>query len=110
MNHFAFDVAPDKIEEYRQKLIDKGVTVSEIMHHDTSITQAADEVTEEVWVSSIYFQDPDGIVLEFAAWQREFSPSMGDRTDYVPAKADDRDKYRKMGEKFAEQMAELETA
>ncbi len=110
MNHFAFDVAPDKIEEYRQKLIDKGVTVSDVMHHDTSITQAADGVTEEVWVSSIYFQDPDGIVLEFAAWQREFSPSMGDRTDYVPAKAGDRDKYRKMGEEFAKQMAELETA
>jgi hypothetical protein len=35
---------------------------------------------------------------------------MGDRTDYVPAQAGDRDKYRKMGEDFAKQMQELETA
>jgi hypothetical protein len=110
MNHIAFDVAPGKIDEYRQKLINKGVDVSPIMHHDTSITQAADEVTEKVWVSSIYFQDPDGIVLEFAAWQREFTPDLGDRTDNVPATSTDRAKYRKMGEDFARQMAELENA
>jgi hypothetical protein len=27
-----------------------------------------------VFVRSIYFQDPDGILLEFAAWIREFTP------------------------------------
>jgi hypothetical protein len=27
-----------------------------------------------VFVRSIYFQDPDGILLEFAAWTRELTP------------------------------------
>jgi hypothetical protein len=27
-----------------------------------------------VFVRSIYFQDPDGILLEFAAWTRSFTP------------------------------------
>ena len=31
MNHFAFDVAPEKIAEYRDKLIAKGVQVSSFM-------------------------------------------------------------------------------
>ena len=87
-------MAPDKIDEYHQKLIDKGIEVSPIMHHDTSITQAADDVYEKVWVSSIYFQDPDGIVLEFAAWQREFSPDLGDRTDHQPATPADKELAR----------------
>ena len=104
MNHFAFDVAPDKIEEYRQRLIDKGVDVSPIMHHDTSPMQAADEVTDKVWVSSIYFQDPDGIVLEFAAWQRAFSAEKGDRWDHRPAGPADRERYRRDGAEFARQM------
>ncbi len=106
MNHFAFDVAPDKIEAYRQKLIDKGVAVTEVMHHDTSPMQAADMVTDKVWVSSIYFQDPDGIVLEFAAWQRAFSAEQGDRGDHKPATPADKARYRRDGEEFARQMAQ----
>ena len=27
-----------------------------------------------MFVRSIYFQDPDGILLEFAAWTRELGP------------------------------------
>ena len=95
MNHFAFDVAPDKIEEYRKKLIEKGVQVSEVMHHDTSDEQVAPEVTDRVWVSSIYFLDPDGIMLEFAAWQRPFSADKGDRWDHRPATPADVPQYRK---------------
>lgn len=105
MNHFAFDVAPDKIDEYREKLIAKGVKVSPVLHHDTSETQIADGVTEKVWVSSIYFQDPDGIVLEFAAWQREFSAALGDRWDHTPATPADKEKYRQAGREFAARMA-----
>lgn len=104
MNHFAFDVAPEKIDEYRQKLVAKGIAVSEIMHHDTSPLQAADSVTEQVWVSSIYFQDPDGIVLEFAAWQRKFSADKGDRADHKPATPADIERYRHDGRAFAREM------
>ena len=94
MNHIAFDVAPDKIEAYRQKLLDKGVIVSEVMHHDTSEDQTALEVTDSVWVSSIYFLDPDGIMLEFASWQRPFSAEKGDRWDHKPARPEDVPRYR----------------
>ncbi len=106
MNHFAFDVAPEKIDEYREKLIAKGIKVSPVLHHDTSETQMAEGVTEKVWVSSIYFQDPDGIVLEFAAWQREFSAALGDRWDHQPATPADKEKYRQAGAEFARKMAQ----
>ena len=36
MNHLAFDVPLDKFEEYRQRLIDEGVDVSDILDHDDS--------------------------------------------------------------------------
>jgi catechol 2,3-dioxygenase-like lactoylglutathione lyase family enzyme len=110
MNHFAFDVAPEKIAEYREKLLAKGVKVSPIMHHDTSPMQAADEVTDRVWVSSIYFQDPDGIVLEFAAWQRAFSRERGDRWDHKPATPADIERYRADGRVFAAEMAAQRSA
>jgi hypothetical protein len=31
------------------------------------------EVTDKVFVRSIYFFDPDGVCLEFACWLREFN-------------------------------------
>lgn len=99
MNHFAFDVAPDKIEAYRQKLIDAGVTVSEMMHHDNSPGQTAPAVEDGVWVSSVYFLDPDGIMLEFAAWQRPFSVEKGDKWDNVPARPEDVARYRAIAAK-----------
>jgi hypothetical protein len=37
-----------------------------------------------VFVRSIYFMDPDGILLEFAAWTRELGP--GD-VSHTPARA-----------------------
>jgi catechol 2,3-dioxygenase-like lactoylglutathione lyase family enzyme len=71
MNHIAFDVAPEKIEEYRRKLIDKGIEVGVILNHDDSEFGVAPKMRDGVFVRSIYFQDPDGILLEFAAWTRE---------------------------------------
>ena len=79
MNHFAFDVAPERIAEYRDKLIAKGLEVSTFMHHDDSPSGLSETVTEKVWISSIYFRDPNGIVLEFAATQRASNPAFGDR-------------------------------
>lgn len=74
MNHIAFDVAPEKFVEYRQKLKDAGVRVGPIVNHDNSETQVALEMNDDVYVRSFYFQDPDGILLEFACWMREFGP------------------------------------
>ena len=104
MNHFAFDVAPEKIAEYRDKLIAKGVEVSTFMHHDASPSQLSETVTESVWISSIYFRDPNGIVLEFAAMQRAFNPALGDRRDHIPATPADRERYRQEGLAMRERM------
>jgi catechol 2,3-dioxygenase-like lactoylglutathione lyase family enzyme len=70
MNHVAFDVAPDKIEEYRERLVGMGIKVTEVVNHDDSERQASDDVSPSTFVRSIYFRDPDGMQLEFAAWAR----------------------------------------
>jgi catechol 2,3-dioxygenase-like lactoylglutathione lyase family enzyme len=75
MNHVAFDVAPEKIEEYRDRLIAAGVDCTEIANHDDSEWGISDQMHSGVYVRSVYFQDPDGILLEFACWMREFTLS-----------------------------------
>ena len=107
MNHFAFDVAPEKIAEYRDKLIAKGLEVSTFMHHDDSPAGLSETVTPSVWISSIYFRDPNGIVLEFAAIQREFNPAFGDRKDHLPATPADRERYHRIGAEMRSRMMAL---
>ncbi|MGA2521025.1 MAG: VOC family protein [Acidimicrobiales bacterium] len=72
MNHIAFEVAPDKIEAYRRRLIDRGVDCSVVVNHDDSEWTVSEEMHPGVFVRSVYFQDPDGILLELAAWTRPF--------------------------------------
>ena len=102
MNHLAFMVSPEKMEEYHKKLVDKGLEVSPIMLHDTSEHQVAEEHNELVFCSSMYFTDPDGIVLEFCAWNRELSAELGDRTDHKPATPADLDMYRAQARQAAQ--------
>lgn len=73
MNHVAFDVAPEHIEAYRSVLMSKGVDVGEILNHDDSPAGMTQRMHPGVFVRSIYFMDPDGILLEFAAWTRAFT-------------------------------------
>jgi catechol 2,3-dioxygenase-like lactoylglutathione lyase family enzyme len=96
MNHLAFDVAPEKMEEYREKLIAAGVEVTEIVNHDNSPMQTSETVTDDVYVRSLYFFDPDGILLEFAAWTRELGP---DETRHRPARAEDAPRYLEVRER-----------
>ena len=91
MNHVAFNVPRDKIEEYREKLAARGVEVTEIMNHDSSPTQVSETLNDDVFVRSLYFFDPDGILLEFACWERELGP---EDTRVAPATADDAPRYR----------------
>ena len=72
MNHVAFAVPPEKIDEYRDRLIAAGIDCTEVANHDNSEWGISAEVTPDVYVRSIYFQDPDGVLLEFACWLREF--------------------------------------
>jgi catechol 2,3-dioxygenase-like lactoylglutathione lyase family enzyme len=71
MNHVAFNVPEEKFIEYHAKLKGKGVEVSPVIDHDDSPTGRATHMHPGVFVRSFYFQDPDGILLEFACWLRE---------------------------------------
>ena len=74
MNHLAFDVPADKFDDYVEKLKAKGVEVSVVLNHDDSESTIAAELHPGVFVRSVYFVDPDGILLEFAAWTKSFGP------------------------------------
>ena len=71
------DVPREKNEEYRDSLRAKGIEVTEIVNHsDQPGTEQylPDEPTANTFVRSIYFQDPDGITLEFACWGQPLTP------------------------------------
>lgn len=72
MNHIALNVPAEKFDEYYQRLVDKGIKVTKILNHDNSPTQSADHMHDGVYVRSVYFFDPDGVCLEFAAWTAVF--------------------------------------
>lgn len=84
MNHVAFDVPKEKIEEYREKLTALGIESSVIWNHDDSEFGLAPENNDDVFIRSLYFQDPDGILLEFACWTRTFGPQ---DVSHTPARA-----------------------
>ena len=75
MNHIAFDVPAEKFDAYCERLKAKGVEVSPVLNHDDSPSQVSREVTDRVFVRSIYFFDPDGVCLEFACWLKDFDAS-----------------------------------
>jgi catechol 2,3-dioxygenase-like lactoylglutathione lyase family enzyme len=74
MNHVAFNVPPERIDGYRDRLLAAGVDCTEVANHDDSEYGLSKKMHPGVFVRSIYFQDPDGILLEFAAWTRELGP------------------------------------
>lgn len=87
MNHLAIHVPAEKFDEYRAKLKAKGVRVGPVLNHDESEAQVSATVHPGVYVRSFYFQDPDGITLEFACWVKEFT---SDDTQTTPKTAADR--------------------
>lgn len=62
MHHLSFGVPADKLDAYRERLATAGVEVTEVVRHVASGPDGEQEV-----MRSLYFPDPDGIVLEFAA-------------------------------------------
>ncbi len=75
MNHVAFAVPEEKIDQYRDKLLALGIECSEVANHDDSEWGVSREMHPGVFVRSIYFQDPDGILLELACSTRAFTPA-----------------------------------
>lgn len=94
MHHLAFDIPLEQQEEYKDRLREAGVPVTEVNHHilygkdgkqaihPREIPNDAEAIDE--FANSIYFPDPDGILLEFAAWTRPLVP---DDVTHVPARA-----------------------
>jgi catechol 2,3-dioxygenase-like lactoylglutathione lyase family enzyme len=84
MNHVAFNVPAEKFDEYVGKLAAAGVKISGVSNHDDSEWTVSEELHEGVYIRSVYFFDPDGILLEFACWTR---PLGEQDTLVVPAAA-----------------------
>lgn len=75
MNHLAFDMAEDELEAALDRLEEAGVPhLHAVFNHDDSPKGIAREKHDGVFVRSVYFTDPNGIMLEFAAMTREFGP------------------------------------
>jgi catechol 2,3-dioxygenase-like lactoylglutathione lyase family enzyme len=75
MNHVAFDVSPEVIDGYRDRLMAAGVPCTEVANHDDSEFGISADFHPGVFMRSVYFQDPDGILLEFACWERALTES-----------------------------------
>jgi len=75
MNHLAFDMAEEDLEAALDRLEEAGVPhTHKIVNHDDSALGMASEMHDGVFVRSVYFTDPNGIMMEFAATTKEFGP------------------------------------
>jgi catechol 2,3-dioxygenase-like lactoylglutathione lyase family enzyme len=85
MNHIAFSVDAEKLDAYRDRLEAAGVPVLPVVvNHDDSPMGVAQDQHPGVFVRSVYFTDPNGIMLELAALTRSFGP---DDVRHAPARA-----------------------
>jgi catechol 2,3-dioxygenase-like lactoylglutathione lyase family enzyme len=78
-NHIALNIPADKFDEYREKLIAEGVHVSEVKYWTVDkqcrpVFVQDPATSPYVFMKSVYFRDPNGIQLEFAAWTRAMQP------------------------------------
>lgn len=73
MNHLAFDVPIEELRECRRRLKEHGVACSPIVNHDDSAQGYSLELDQGVFICSLYFFDPNGILLELSSWTRELT-------------------------------------
>lgn len=86
MNHIAFDMEESELEAALAKLEAAGVPHTHaVINHDDSRMGIARELHEGVFVRSVYFTDPNGIMMEFAASTRAFT---ADDVRHQPATVD----------------------
>jgi catechol 2,3-dioxygenase-like lactoylglutathione lyase family enzyme len=72
MNHVAFELDEDQLEASIERLKAHGVPVLPVVvNHDDSERGVAEQMHPGVFVRSVYFKDPNGIMLEFACLTRE---------------------------------------
>jgi catechol 2,3-dioxygenase-like lactoylglutathione lyase family enzyme len=91
MNHLAMDIPLEDFDAYVERLKSKGLKVRVINHADND-RGYTEGVTDETWIRSMYFTDPNGIALELAALTRPFNE--GD-VAHAPATYEDRHRYLK---------------
>jgi catechol 2,3-dioxygenase-like lactoylglutathione lyase family enzyme len=71
MNHVAFTVDEDELAPAVERLKAAGVPVlPAVVNHDDSPAGVSRDMHPGVFVRSVYFRDPNGIMLEFAALTR----------------------------------------
>ena len=71
MNHVAFTVDEAELAPAVERLKAAGVPVlPQVVNHDDSAAGVARAMHPGVFVRSVYFRDPNGIMLEFAAFTR----------------------------------------
>jgi catechol 2,3-dioxygenase-like lactoylglutathione lyase family enzyme len=73
MNHLAISIPLEAFDDYAQRLKARDVRVFVINHNDGP-DQARADLTPNTWIRSMYFRDPNGIALEFAALTRAYQP------------------------------------
>jgi catechol 2,3-dioxygenase-like lactoylglutathione lyase family enzyme len=76
MNHVAFTLDEDELEAAIGRLKAAGVPVlPSVVNHDDSEMGVARDNHPGVFVRSVYFTDPNGIMMEFAASTRPLGPA-----------------------------------
>lgn len=85
MNHVAFTVDEPELEQCVERLQAAGVPVlPQVINHDDSPATVSRDMHPGVFVRSVYFRDPNGIMLEFACFTR---PLTAADVRHAPAKA-----------------------
>jgi catechol 2,3-dioxygenase-like lactoylglutathione lyase family enzyme len=75
MNHLAFHMEEDELDAAIGRLTEAGVAVIPmVVNHDDSETTVSMTMHDGVFIRSVYFTDPNGIMMEFAANTKEFGP------------------------------------
>ena len=75
MNHLAFHMEEDELEAAIGRLVEAGVEVIPmVVNHDDSETTVSMTMHDGVFIRSVYFTDPNGIMMEFAANTKVFGP------------------------------------
>jgi len=75
MNHLAFHLDEAELEASVERLKAAGVPLLPmVVNHDDSPSTVSADKSPSTFVRSVYFTDPNGIMLEFAATTRVFGP------------------------------------
>ena len=83
MNHLAINIPIEDFDVTVARLRAKGVECSVINHSDGP-DHAPAEPTDQTWIRSVYFTDPNGIMMELAATTKVFGP---EDVRHTPARA-----------------------